>query len=198
MTALKTETIPRGGREFLVSLYPDDDVDPPWETEEGHGQVEYQGSSRCPIPRGWTVLYNDPRGPGRWVYNFGAALVQASREGWGLSPDQLARLGPKPSRGKIRAETVRTDMAHLRGYIVGDWCYIGVCVQIIGPDGRPEGTPFDYALWGVESEGDYWREVADELADEILHHRREKWRKTLSEARARKYWESRDIITIGA
>jgi transposase len=43
-----------------------------------------------------------------------------------------------------------------------------VCVQHIGPDGEPVGDEFAHALWGVESCGDYWREVAAELAGEML------------------------------
>lgn len=198
MKPYETETVTHNGRDFLVSLYPDEVSGPPWETEDGHGPVEYQRSNRYPIPRGYVVLHDDPRGQGRWLYGFGPALVQASREGWGVSPETLASLGPKPSRGKVRAAAVRADMDYLRGWIRGDWCYIGVCVQIIGPDGSPEEGKFDHALWGVESTGEYWRDVAADLADEILHERKTAWVSALHEARARKYWASRGVVTIGA
>lgn len=144
------------------------------------------------------MLYDLRRG--RFVYDFGAALVQASKEGWGLGPDDLQRLaerlGKKPTKSQIRAESVRQDMAHLRGWAAEDWCYMGVCVQIIGADGEPEGDEFEHAIWGVESSGGYWEEVADDLASQIMHSRATVWRAALKEARARRYWAARGVETV--
>lgn len=198
MTPYQTETITHNGRDFLVSLHVDDVHGAPWREFDGHGSVEYLQSQSDRTPRGWVHLAEEERGPGRYIYDFGGAILQAARDKWGVSPETLASLGPKPSRSKIRAAAVRADMDYLRGWIRGDWCYLGVCVQIIGPDGNPEGDEFTHALWGVESKGEYWREVASDLADEILDERKTAWMSALREARARKYWASRDVVTIGA
>lgn len=169
MHAYHTEDFTHEGFAFRATLFPDDSSGPPWENECGHGPVRFI-EDREPLARGEVVLYDARRG--RYVYNFDAALVQASREGWGLNPEDLqrltARLGKRPTRGQIHAESVRRDTAYLRGWCADDWCYVGVCVQRIGPDGEPTGNPYEHALWGVESTGDYWREVAAELAGELM------------------------------
>ena len=169
MYLIRTETITHEGFAFLVSLYFDDSASPPWEMSDGHGPVRFI-EDREPLQRGETVLYDCQRG--RYVYDWGRAIVQAAREGWGLDPDALQaltqRLGKKPTKAQIRAEAVRRDMAFLRGWCADDWCYVGVCVQRIGPDGEALGDPFDNALWGVESDGDYWEEVAHELASQLM------------------------------
>lgn len=197
--AYEIETFQHAGRSFIVSLYPDDSGDTPNEREDGHGGVRQISDSES-MARGEVFLaHGNDRGY-RWVYDFGAALVQASREKWGLSADDLARLtsdlGKKPTRGQIRASTVRADMKYLRGFYSSDWCYVGVAVQIIGAGGEPEGDEFHNAVWGVESCGDYWREVARDIAGEILNTRREGWRAALKEARCVRYWASRDVRTV--
>ena len=169
MHSIHSEDFTHKGLQFHVTLYPDDTSEAPWEECDGHGPVRFISDSE-PLQRGETVLYDCPRG--RYVYDWGRAIVQAAREGWGLGADDLAalaqRLGKRPTRAQVRAEAVRKDMTHLRGWCADDWCYIGVCVQRIGPDGEPVGDEFAHALWGVESCGDYWREVAAELAGEML------------------------------
>lgn len=199
MTAYHAETIRHDGRDFLVSLRDDDSNDAPWDREDGHGSVRWI-PDREPLARGEAVLHDCDRG--RYVYAFGQALVQAAREQWGLAPDELARLaarlGKKPTKAQIRAEAVRADMRYLRGWCADDWRYTGVCVQIIGADGEPYGNEFEHALWGVESCGEYWREVAADLADEILADRRALWREHLRETREVIYWNARDVQTLGA
>jgi len=199
MRPFYAETIQHGGRAFEVSLYSDYYHGNPWDESDGHGAPRCL-NHRETMQRGEVWLCDT--GEETWAYDFGAALLKASREKWGLCPDDLQRLtdriGKKPSKGQIRAEAVRKDMEYLRGFICGDWHYMGVCVRLIGPDGAPEGDAFDNALWGVESSGDHWREVAQELANEILHVRGSAWRAALHEARARKYWASRDVQTVGA
>lgn len=171
--AIRTETFTHCGREFEVSLFDDGDNGAPWGNSDGHGPVRFIRDSE-PLEKGETILCDMNRG--RFVYNFGQALLIASRDKWGLAPNDLTRLtqtlGKKPSKGQIRAAAVRADMDYLRGWCLDDWGYVGVCVRIIGADGEPIGDQFDNALWGVETGSDYWRDVARELANEILHHRR--------------------------
>ncbi len=169
MHPIHSEDFTHEGFTFRATLYPDDSHDAPWEECDGHGPVRFIEDHE-PLQRGETVLHDCGRG--RYVYDWGRAIVQAAREGWGLcNEDREAlaqRLGKKPTKAQIRAEAVRKDMAFLRGWCADDCCYVGVCVQRIGPDGEPMGDEFAHALWGVESSGDYWREVAAELADEML------------------------------
>jgi hypothetical protein len=199
--SIECEDLPRG-YSLRYRIKPDDCSNPPWENEDGHGPVRWTDEREKPA-RGETVLYSDYRN-GQYFYNQGAAFVQAWKEGWGISAESLQRLtrnlGKKPTKGQIRAQAVREDMAHLRGFLSGDWCYIGVVVELIGPD---SAEPIDTdSLWGIESNGDYWEVVAGELADQLLHsngltlvQRGKAWRDALHEARETKYWACRDVAT---
>ena len=195
MQAFRTETIERDGRRFLVSMHADDDASPPWERSDGHGPVRYC-EDREPLQPGETVLYDLRRG--RYVYDLRAAISQSIREGWGRPSrerrEEIARRLRKPA---AKVSAIDADMDFLRGWCAEDWCYMGVCVQILGPDDEPEGDEFAHAVWGVESFGDYWEDVAADLASQILSERREAWRAALREARARRYWAARGVETVG-
>lgn len=192
--ALKRETFTHAGRLFEVALFADDDNAPPWERADGHGPVRYISDSE-PLAPGETVLYDCPRG--RYVYDLRAAIKQSMREGWGRPckemRETLARQLRKPA-SKVSA--IDADMAFLRGWCADDWSYIGASVRIIGADGEPVGEDFEHALWGFESSGDYWQEVAAELAENILHERRAAWLAALREARERKAWAARGVETV--
>lgn len=198
--AISRERFEHQGREFEMALFADNDNSPPWERSDGHGPVRYAEDSER-LQRGETVLWECRRG--RYVYDLGAAILQASREKWGLDPESLETLARKcapkrPTKSQIRMAAIKKDMQYLRGWCADEWAYIGVSVRIIGPDGEPVGDDYTHALWGVESLGDYHEEVARELAGEILHERGQQWREALREARARRYWASRDVQTVGA
>lgn len=196
MKPVNTEIIEVDDRQFLVSVFEDRDASPPWEHEEGHGDIRYVEDGK-PMYRGEVVLHDEHRG--RWVYDFGGAIVKAAREKWGIDASRkarlIAKLGKKPTRSQINAEAVRDDMDRMRGYLTGDWSYVGVCVQIIGPDNSPLGNLASNSVWGIESDGDYWLEVSIELAQEILAERSAAWRAALREARERRYWNTRDVMT---
>lgn len=181
------------GLEFEARIYSDHSHEPPGECEDGHGSVRFVSDSET-LRRGEVVLCDLDRG--RWVYDFGAALLTASRDKWGLSAAGLAKLGAKPTRGQIRAAAVRADMDHLRGWYRGDWQYVGVAVRAIAADGQPIGGKLDNAIWGVESCGDYWLEVAREIAEEIADTRAGLWRAALREAREARYWQARGVETV--
>ena len=87
MHPIHSEDFTHKGLEFRVTLYPDDTSEAPWEECDGHGHVRFISDSE-PLQRGETVLYDCPRG--RYVYDWGRAIVQAAREGWGLGADDLA------------------------------------------------------------------------------------------------------------
>jgi len=119
-----------------------------------------------------------------WAYDWQEAMRIAKRDAWGC-----AKTG-----AEIEA-TVRADYESIRGWIRDDWHWCGVSVQLLDNDDEPLGGEFDYTLWGVESSGDYWLDVARDLADDILHDRAKAWRSHLHEARQVRYWASRDIVT---
>lgn len=203
---IETDQLP-AGYYLHVKIKNDDCSDAPWDRDSGHGDVRHEWCSygTPKLARGETILHSE-RGD-HWIYNQGAAFVIAWRDGWGLSPDSLAKLtralGKKPTRSQIRAEAVRQDMAFLRGYLSDDWSYIGVCVTLY--DAADTEISSD-SLWGIESNaGDYLLEVAAECADNCMHaagidlaSRAKQWRAALSEARMRRYWAQRDVQTVGA
>lgn len=170
MHAIDSFTFTHDGRDFIARIYADDDRDAPWLDDYCHGEVKTFRDSE-PLPRGWVVLHDMPRG--RYAYNFGGALLTASRDGWGLSPEALARLsdrvGGKPTRGQKRAEAVRQDMAYLRGYCSDEWHYVGVSVSPMDDEGEPTEDEYRFALWGIESDcRDYIEETASDLARQYL------------------------------
>lgn len=198
--AYQTERMTFEGREFEVALYYVDDMTPSWEDDCGAGIIRTSSHFYGrPAKQPGEVIIHEDRGT-YWIYDFAGTVKKAKKEGWGLCDEEEMKLGHKlgriPTKADIIKEAVCRDLARHRGWLRQDWWYCGVCVRIIGPDGEPEGGEYDHALWRVESDGDYWKEVAGELTSEILSERREAWRAALREARERRYWACRDIITV--
>lgn len=202
---IETDQLP-SGYSMRVKIEDDDSGNSPFD-DDGHGETReaYSHYGTPKLDKGETVLYSD-RGD-YWIYNQGQAFVTAWRDGWGLPDDDLAKLtrklGKKPTKGQIRAEAVRQDMAHLRDYLSNAWNYVGVCVTLHDAAGIEVSAD---SLWGIESNaGDYLLEVAADCANNCMHaagidlaSRAKQWRAALIEARARRYWASRDVQTVGA
>jgi hypothetical protein len=135
------------GLKFRVHIEQDDTNDAPWEREDGHGPV------RCVRKRaegkrpGERILHENY--PDIWLYDWQEASKIAKRDGWG---------GNDP---------VQADFDRLLRWLRSDWCYVGVCVEIIDADGDALTEKYDHALWGIESDcEDYIGEVARELAEQ--------------------------------
>ena len=205
--AFRTKRFTYEGREFEAACYYDETMGAPGDEHDGHGSMR-EIRSRDEKRPGERLIERDR---GYFAYDWQAAMQTARRNGWGLSDEETAklaqRLGRTPTKGDICAEAVQRDYDHLRGWVREDWHWMGVGVRIIGADGQPVGDEYADAIWGFESEGDYWREVALEIAGQILYVRRKAWRERLQIARAvkaamakeraeREYWNSRDIETI--
>jgi hypothetical protein len=76
-----------GEFEICATVYADDDYTPPWDREDGHGQVsDWRGRNYAKSP-GERLLHKD-RGGARF-YDMAAAVAQARREHWGPSPYRL-------------------------------------------------------------------------------------------------------------
>lgn len=151
------------GHKFGVTFPADDDYDAPWDREDGHGQVsEWRrvGYSGNPLKApGELILARD----GRMyrVYDFAGACKLALKDGWGTSDSEGL------SRKAIAAKAAREDFDRMRQFIDGQWCYVGVVVELLDDDDGATGIT--ESLWGIESDSkEYLAEVMHELAEGIL------------------------------
>ena len=142
------------GLRFRVHVEADDDRDPPWETEDGHGPV--RDSHAADKRPGERVLFKDRHT--HWFYDWQAATKMARKDGWNVKPYDA------PNRIE---RAVQADFDRLRRWLNNDWCYVGVCVEVIDENDAPLTEKYEHALWGIESDcDDYIAEVARELADQ--------------------------------
>ena len=152
-----SETLKIGPYTFSVEIEDDSDNGPPWEKGDGHGPVSdwrrqnYMG--HYPKRPGEIKLCSD-RHSARF-YDFAAAMKTAKKEQWGSEGDEVL------SRGEKARKAVMADFDRLRQWCEGQWYYIGGIVT-------REDTGEKQSLWGIESDGDYWRECAEELARELM------------------------------
>jgi hypothetical protein len=154
---IETIKIQDHGRDFTVELLPDD-MGPPWKNDDGVGVVTKwlrKGDKRP----GWRVLHVD-HGSYRF-YDMEATTKKAWADGWGLGEKALValttKLGREPKRGDIIHEAVERDFQRLHDWCHDVWCY--VTIRVIDDE-----TGDDDYLGGVESDGDYWRACAHEVA----------------------------------
>ena len=132
-----------------VRIEQDQDYNPPWIENDGHGPVtEWTRRDKRP---GEIILCQDS-GVKRY-YDFQAAVKQAKRESWGIAGRTFK------TRGEQAAAAAMVDYQYLRGYCKGDWHYIGVIIE----DGED-----NVSLWGIESNAyDYIDTVIEELKKEL-------------------------------
>lgn len=201
MDYLDTLTIELCGRAFEVQLLADDGMGAPWDEHDGHGIIR-DGSRHTEgmsdkLP-GERPMNDAGMREVQFFYDVAQTMRVARRDGWGLPDDARAalaqKLGRAPTAREVTAEAVLRDFEYCSGWARGAWQFVGVSVRIINADGEPEGDA--QSVFGVESLGDYWREVARELAADIMGERREAWRAALREAREARYWAARDVATV--
>lgn len=159
----------------------------PWEECDGHGPVS-EWTRRDKLP-GERELCADRSS--RRFYDYASAIALAKRDGWGLSAESLAKLtaklGRKPTAGQVREAAVGADFEFLRGWCADEWQYVTVFVSLVDGDGEELASD---CLGGVESFGDYWREQAADMANELL-------RAHAAETAERESWACRDTVTKG-
>lgn len=157
------------GKQFRAFIEQDSDAGTPWEREDGHVPVsEWTRRDKRPSE----VIVNDDRCSYRFVC-IREAHALARAQGWGLASEDLQaltdKLGRMPTRREVIAHAVQLDIERMRAWCADDWCYVGVCVSLLGPDGKPVGDKYAAACWGIESDcDDYIKEVARDLAWEAL------------------------------
>ena len=164
-------TFIRAGVRFKAYVEQDDISDAPWERADGHGPVRTQSRGWGHISKypGERVLHTTRHTV--WLYDWQAACRLARKDGWNAEPYDA------PNRIQ---RAVQADFDYLRRWLQDDWWYVGVRVC---REGQYEGR-YANTLWGIESDADdYIREVAEELADEILLPALNEWRAHLRERR---------------
>lgn len=156
----------RDGHRFRVNFRDDDDTTAPWKREDGHGPVSdwrrhaFGMGSKPPKAPGEMILWWDH---GMYcTYDFAAAVRQAKAEGWDAPPYGEGTRGQRAHRAAM------ADFNRLREWCAGRWSYVGIEVTLLDDFGDDMGE--SESLWGAESDADeYLAEVANELADEIIH-----------------------------
>ena len=144
-------TIDVNGSLFRVTVEQDSDHGEPWNEEDGHGVIS-EWTQRAKKP-GEMILCSD-RDQHRF-YDISATMRIAVRDEWG---PQIPYRTPQ----QAAAAAVQADYQRMRAWCNDDWRYVGVIVKALDGSGRRE------SLWGIESDSDYWKEVARELAEQIL------------------------------
>jgi hypothetical protein len=170
------DTFTRGGLRFRFRTKNDEHHDVPWDTEDGHGIVrkaKRDGSTGFIVKKpGDRVLYKGGRNEYSFIYDWAGACRMAKKDGWNAEPYDA------PNRIE---RAVQADFDRMQAYLKDDWWYVGVIVEMLDVNGDVIEKE---SLWGIESDsGDYFEEVANELADELLYPRQQAWRKALNQRR---------------
>jgi hypothetical protein len=198
------DTFEHGGLTFRVSLERDEYHGTPWDEEDGHGPVS-EWTHRA--KRAGELILSSDRGSRR-LYDFAEACHIARRDRWGFLPGELKteqhggkwRAWVQPgTRFESVADDINTaisgtyslhraamtarqyaagaamaDYERLRAWCHDEWGYVRVVVSC---DGESE------SCWGIEPNGDYLQEVAEELAGDILERIGAKQAVDIAEAR---------------
>ena len=189
-------------RTFEVRFYHDSDTGHPWENSDCHGPVRELRSREDKRP-GERIMSSGEHHSYVWAYDVQAATKLAKKDGCGLSDksraELVASLKREPTKGEIVAAAVASDFDFLNGWVNYEWHYMGVTVSPIDKHGHVDDSDeYAHAVWGIESTGDYWCEVAEDLASEIISADKKAFTSRMREARERKYWASRGVMTVGA
>ena len=152
------DTFIHDGLTFTFRIERDGDHGAPWDEEDGHGPVS-DWTRRDKIPGEMTLC--EDRGSRRF-YDFAEAVRIAKRDGWNAPPYDV----PGETKGQRAHRAAMADFDRLRRWCSDDWCYVGVIVSCDDLPDEPAAS-----LWGIESDAaDYLREVAEELAEELIAH----------------------------
>lgn len=151
-------TFTHKGHTFNVKHVTDPHHGPPWKEYDGHGVItEYLSDTQADSDPDME-LFRELDHAGQWHYDWSASLAKAHTEQWSLAPEKAIGLTPE----QITEAAVEADYQFIRGWCVDEWYYIGVVVSL-------DGTDIERSLWGIESNADdYLKEVARELADDVL------------------------------
>lgn len=191
-----TETIEHLGVTVRIEYFYDGDSTP-WD-DDGHGPVRKSNhrhgvnwSTNGDKKPGERPLNCPDRNEYQFYYDWQQAMKIAKRDGWNAAPYDA------PNRA-LRA--VQADFDFLRGFLNDQWHYAGIVCTVLDTDG--DETEETDSCWGFETLNNYHetegKSMAESLAESVHKTKLANWRIALHEARARKYWASRDVVTVGA
>jgi len=182
------KTIDRDGYNIRIEIRDDSDMGPPWEEHDGHGIVS-GWTSRDKRP-GERVLCSDRL---KRYYDFAATLLVAKRDGWGLSVNDIeklgVRLGRTPTAREVLAESVERDFAYLKGWCDDSWHWVGYVTTITAPDGAE--LPQD-SCWGYDDEAYAISEAESQAVWTVAEHQKQ----TAIESTEAQAMACRDITTV--
>jgi hypothetical protein len=176
----------KGGYTVRVKVDIDECIGEPWKEHDGHGIVSEWRSRNSKQP-GEMLLCGD--GGHCRFYDFAATVKIAKRDGWDAQP-YGGTAGERAHRATL------ADFEYLRRWCNGDWGWVVVSVEV----SRNGALVAEDCCGGIESEGDYWREHAAEVANGSIQYdkaeRAKAGRAKAKETRERQYWANRDTITV--
>ena len=144
-----------GGMYALVKAEHDNDMGPPWKEHDGHGAIrEALEADKRPGER---VMCKAGSRDYYWLYDIAETVKIARRDGWDAEPYG-------GTKGERAARAVEADFKRMRGWLMNDWYWMGVSVKLYDKSGTLVERD---SLWGIESEGDHWREVAADLIENM-------------------------------
>ncbi len=158
-----------------VTVERDDCHGAPWKENDGHGPVS-EWTTRDKRP-GERVLSMDRHS--KRFYDFAAAVEIAKRDRWDAPPYKTG------TKGEQAVRAVESDFQFLKSWCADEWFYAVVSVSLLDVDGEEIAADW---LRGVEGKGDYWRECAADMLNELIAQHS-------AETVERAYWEARDTVT---
>ena len=147
-----------------VKVGHDDDAEPPWEREDGHGPVREALTLGEEVKHpGERLLSGGLHGRNErtWLYDFAEAVKIARRDGWEC-PHGFNNVLPecRVTKKMMAQCAAELDFQRLRAWCNDEWEYVCVSVELRDAEGEiVEGD----SLCGVESDGEYWKELAAEM-----------------------------------
>lgn len=185
------DTTEHSGITVQIRYEPDYDHEAPWDEDCGHGDIrQVDRSWGYPDKRPGEVILYSHRGA-YWLYDYQGAIKKAKADGWGCRQvDNWGLPRPPMTKNQIAAKAVEEDMEFLRGYLEGDWSYVGIIVTALDEDGEEIGQD---SCWGFETHRGYHLEAGREMAINLAKH---VYEDKEAEAAEVAYWASRDVVTV--
>jgi hypothetical protein len=191
------DTLEHSGITVQIRYEPDYDHGAPWDEDCGHGDIRQVNCSwgRPDKLPGEVILYSH-RGS-YWLYDYQGAIKKAKVDGWGCRQvDKFGEPRPPLTKNQVAAQAVEEDMDFLRGYLQGDWGYVGIIVTALDEDGEELGQD---SCWGFETHRDYHlemgQEMAEALAKQVYEDKEAEAAAAALEELEVAYWASRDVVT---
>jgi len=166
------DTFEHEGHTFRFQCKHDEDMQEPWKEHDGHGIIS--DWTHRDKRAGERVLVQDRYGRAKQYYDIAATIQQATKDGWGISEkseqELETRLGRKPTKREIIAESVEQDYQRMRAWCHDEWHWCGVVVTMIEDINGDAVENIDASVWGIDGDDqtEYLTETAYELADECI------------------------------